>query len=58
MRVATAAVVLWLSLGCASRPTVAVDPAVVEVVQATRALLDALPPELRGKAQRSFDDEC
>ena len=57
MRVATAAVVLWLSLGCASRPTVAVDPAVVEVVQATRALLDALPPELRGKAQRSFDDD-
>ena len=52
-----AALLLLLTIGCASQPSVAVDPAVAEVVVATDALLRGLPPALLAKARRDFDDD-
>lgn len=41
---------------CATPPPPAIDPSVADVAAAARAFLDGLPPALRQKAGRAFED--
>lgn len=54
---ALGSLVLLQLVACASPGAATCDPAVADVVTATRAFVDALPPPLRSKATRPFDDK-